>query len=1280
MSINNENLVYVSNRDIKAENKELVSAESSLNVKTEKNNTEVAVVKKEYSIIGDAFFASIDSDLAPEWLTSIVDNVVQTSINGNFNNYDILVQDVRNAIDTLNVAENTYVKSINIQSIVDGIIATELTTLNATYGGVFATKVELTSAIATSESATLFSVSDSLASFSDTINSRITNVELAYAGADAALASNISNLTSAFEDQESLLLGNADAVSGLQTFVGLTGTNSPSGTGLLSRVGVLENQVDGVIVYYSGQYDVMINVVVDDVNQDNDELDTTKEPYASWAAEDSLNNNEEIRNSHIGDIFIQYDTNGDYEKSYKFIKTAQDLTDPFSTDDEGYTWALVLDTDANAAYSIALQARDLADNKRRVFLIQPFAPYDEGDLWVDSSSTPQVIKVSTASRAAGFSSLDWILADQQAQDFIDNTYTPEVSQLRRQLDGKIEYFFYESYTEIAGAVNELSALNLIDNAWNTQALRDDANGNVVYFKDSTNAYWYGASSNSWSVITDTSIYRALQESANAKASADGKVSQFYAWGGIGQPSNYITNPDAPVGDQITALGSNFYYWFKTSENKLYYKPSSSWVQVPETINGNKYISEGDIVNVLDPLTGDLTLYTYNGTSWQVTGPLGIISKSRFFVDLENEVLGPNGAVASGLSTLEATSEAYTDGEVTKVNNSFSYDSTIKIGNSFYKTGFGLDSSGTQDNGDGTTPATAFDSEFWVNAERFAIVNPSDPTIRAVFRTQGQSLVLGIENTEATKNEPRGNYSTVVDYAKGDIVLYAGASYIALRNSTNKQPNINSSDWQLLAERGEDGDSATVTDNGNGSYTISSGGNSITVSDGNDGNDAPIPTFTTNPDGSLTINPNNGQSSVTIPAGEDGATPQLNVDYFVAGGNYVSTIFRNATTRPSTPPTNQGSFDGSSETFPTGWTDNPADYTPPSKRWVSTRQYQRNPSTSIWSEAGSWSTPSLQASSGVDGEDGEPGQPGGEGSRGPGNFTIATTTGIWASSLAQVLSEIPNGVPVENDIVSIFKITDPTVGESRKYNGTTWVPFALIINGNLLVDGSVDANALSADSINGKIIVGSTIQSIGSNYMIVTSGTPFGPDNLIEWYGSIVGNISNGSAILSNLNKGNAKSWKDDSGMTFNSGVLIAGTLATSRSDASFSNSLFVSTGPFQSNGGQIVIKVSLGATYSPPGLISGTCPTTPPNPRATITVRRGSTVVVPTFTVSGTYFCQSEGGGLIATGSNVFHALEYTDNLGTTANREYNATVNLFDVPLSTNISTRGLSIMTQES
>ncbi|OOE32912.1 hypothetical protein BZG00_16085, partial [Salinivibrio kushneri] len=114
--------------------------------------------------------------------------------------------------------------------------------------------------------------------------------------------------------------------------------------------------------------------------------------------------------------------------------------------------------------------------------------------------------------------------------------------------------------------------------------------------------------------------------------------------------------------------------------------------------------------------------------------------------------------------------AYADSVGAYVENRFAYDSAIMINGEYYKSGFGLTATGDTA-GDGASEDTAFDSEFWVNAKRFVLKNPDYPSIEARFTVTESGIQLGVENTEATRNEPKGPYNSNTTYVRGDIVTF-----------------------------------------------------------------------------------------------------------------------------------------------------------------------------------------------------------------------------------------------------------------------------------------------------------------------------------------------------------------------------------------------------------------------------------------------------------------------------------------------------------------------------
>ncbi len=126
----------------------------------------------------------------------------------------------------------------------------------------------------------------------------------------------------------------------------------------------------------------------------------TNKPASDWTDTDA-------KEKHIDDIFYNTTT----KKMFRFVKI-----------DGVYSWENFDDPDIKAALDAASTAQDTADGKRRVFLVTPKPPYDEGDMWVTSTTDGKgEIKICKTPRQSGaFSSADWISPSYVDSDDVDN--------------------------------------------------------------------------------------------------------------------------------------------------------------------------------------------------------------------------------------------------------------------------------------------------------------------------------------------------------------------------------------------------------------------------------------------------------------------------------------------------------------------------------------------------------------------------------------------------------------------------------------------------------------------------------------------------------------------------------------------------------------------------------------------------------------------------------------------------------------------------------------------
>jgi hypothetical protein len=509
--------------------------------------------------------------------------------------------------------------------------------------------------------------------------------------------------------------------------------------------GIIDDVVASAVANGLTDYDSLVQ----DVRNAIDALDTAANSYVEQINFDALVN---------GLIATQLETlNATYENTYA---TKVELTSAVATSENSIIQDI---TDLSVSFNNTIDSR--ITSVETAFANADSAIASDVDALTASFTSQEANLQGTADAVSG---LQTYVGVDSSNDPDGTGMLSRLTTLENQIDGKIEYWFNLS-------TNDPKSL------WTAEE-KLTRDGDIWYQTDTNESYYYISSTDSWNAITDKDALQALSDAAQAQEAADGKVSQFFAWSGT-------TTPDP-----------GFKYWYKT-DGVLYYKPSTTWVAVPTVSSGTTYVADGDLLAVYDPIAKDYTYYAFNGVSWQQNGPNGIISNSTFFVDLENDVRDPSGSVATALGELEVSNNAYADAVGLGVESKFSYNSTVSINSSYYQSGFGLNTLAT--GGDGTE-GNPFDSEFWVNAERFVLKSPSYPGVEASFTVTPFGLYLGVEHTEATRNEPKGAYSADTQYVFGDTVTYNGSSYTSLTTQTGVIP-VDGDNWQLLAVKGDQGD-------------------------------------------------------------------------------------------------------------------------------------------------------------------------------------------------------------------------------------------------------------------------------------------------------------------------------------------------------------------------------------------------------------------------------------------------------------------------------------------
>ena len=130
----------------------------------------------------------------------------------------------------------------------------------------------------------------------------------------------------------------------------------------------------------------------------------------------------EEKNAHIGDLFY-------HEKegfAYRFMKSG-------ST----YKWELIKDTEVTKALQDAQHALDLADDKRRVFVTTPTAPYDIGDLWIMGDG--ELMRARTARKESeSYVEIDWIKATKYTDDTKANAVENQLIIFQKNVNTELD--------------------------------------------------------------------------------------------------------------------------------------------------------------------------------------------------------------------------------------------------------------------------------------------------------------------------------------------------------------------------------------------------------------------------------------------------------------------------------------------------------------------------------------------------------------------------------------------------------------------------------------------------------------------------------------------------------------------------------------------------------------------------------------------------------------------------------------------------------------------------
>lgn len=153
--------------------------------------------------------------------------------------------------------------------------------------------------------------------------------------------------------------------------------------------------------FINGDFANAIDTMTEQIDGKIETWFQTSDPASNWTT-----NAEKAK--HVGDMWYNSSTKllKCYRQTFRFVNGMGTVV---------CIWQTIEDKKAIDAYDAASKAQDTADGKRRVFVAQPYPPYDVGDLWVDGKELRRCI----TERASGsWNTNDWVVAV-----YYDNTQT-----------------------------------------------------------------------------------------------------------------------------------------------------------------------------------------------------------------------------------------------------------------------------------------------------------------------------------------------------------------------------------------------------------------------------------------------------------------------------------------------------------------------------------------------------------------------------------------------------------------------------------------------------------------------------------------------------------------------------------------------------------------------------------------------------------------------------------------------------------------------------------------
>lgn len=230
-------------------------------------------------------------------------------------------------------------------------------------------------------------------------------------------------------------------------------------------------------------------------------------PAVDWDTKDK-------KKTHIGDLY--YDQTTGY--AYRFTKYDDDVNP--------YRWNRIKDNDIVSALETANKAQATADGKMKVYYGETKPTnYQAGDIWVNATLEGKFNNdiARAVAKSESFNADDWVLASRYSEAIATiqkwtNEYERKFGNLADEVRQQKDQSIIVWYLEYEPTIDNAPA-----NKWNTETLRSEHIGDIVY--DIKNNHSYRWTGSAWVQIKDADFNEAMKaaKDADAKAGAAGDL-------------------------------------------------------------------------------------------------------------------------------------------------------------------------------------------------------------------------------------------------------------------------------------------------------------------------------------------------------------------------------------------------------------------------------------------------------------------------------------------------------------------------------------------------------------------------------------------------------------------------------------------------------------------------------------------------------------------------------------------------------------------------------------